>query len=135
MAAVDLAQLSREDMIVGALSAFLIIDLLFLPWHDYIVLTTSATSAPSAAWGVLALLADIALLSDLALDRFGTSQLPAIRGSQAATRAALAATTLFFMAIKFLADTTNLGAGCWLGLIAVVALFVFCARDAAASAR
>ena len=131
----DLAKLSREDLIIGALSVFLIIDLLVLPWYSVnvgVTITTTATSAPYAVWGILALLADIAFLSDLLADRFSTSQFPAIGGSQAATRAALAATTLFFIAIKFLAETTSLGAGCWLALIAAIALFVLCIRQTAA---
>jgi hypothetical protein len=68
----------------------------------------------------------------LALDRFGAAQLPAIGGSRASTRTALAGGTLAFMVIKFLAHTSNLGLGCWLGLVAGVALVVLCVREAAA---
>jgi hypothetical protein len=132
--AVDLAKLSREDLIVGGLAVFLVIDLLFLPWYSVsafgITATISATSAPYAIWGILAFLVDVAFLSDLALDRFGTTQLPALGGSQARTRAALAGGTLFFMIVKFLLETTSLGAGCWLGLLAAIALVVLCAREA-----
>jgi hypothetical protein len=132
--AVDLAKLSREDLIVAGLAAFLLIDLLFLPWYSVslggITLTASATSAPYAIWGILAFLVDVAFLSDLALDRFGTTQLPALGGSQARTRAALAGATLFFMVVKLIAQTNLLGAGCWLGLLAAIALVVLCVREA-----
>jgi hypothetical protein len=123
-------------MIVGGLGVFLVIDLLFLPWYSVsafgVSVTASATSSPYSIWGVLALLLTVAFISDLALDRFGAAQLPAIGGSRASTRTALAGGTLAFMVIKFLAHTSNLGLGCWLGLVAGVALVVLCVREAAA---
>src|ERR1700676_5301344 len=66
----DLAKLSREDMIVGGLGIFLIIDLLFLPWYSInflgVSLTITATSSPYSIEGVLALAVDIAFVLDLA---------------------------------------------------------------------
>jgi hypothetical protein len=130
---VDLAKLSRDDLILGGLALFLVIDLLFLPWYSVsafgITVTISATSAPYAIWGILALLLDIAFLSDLLVERFGGAQLPAIGGSRARTRAALAGGTLFFLVIKFLSETSDVGVGCWLGLLAAIALVVLCARE------
>lgn len=131
----DLAKLSRDDMILGGLGLFLVIDLLFLPWYSVsifgITITASATSSPYSIWGVLALLVAIAFILDLVLDRFGTAQLPAIGGSRARTRTALAGGTLGFMVIKFIAHTSDLGVGCWLGLIAAIALVVLCVRETA----
>ena len=132
----DLAKLSRDDMIAGGLGLFLVIDLLFLPWYSVsafgVSVTDSATSAPYSIWGVIALLLAIAFTADLAFERFGAAQLPMIGTSRATTRTALAGGTLAFMAIKFLAHTSNLGLGCWLGLVAGVALVVLCVREAAA---
>jgi hypothetical protein len=128
---VDLGKLSRDDMIVGGLGLFLVLDLVALPWYSVPGIAVSATMAPYAIWGVLALLVDIAFLSDLALDRFAKSQLPALGGSQARTRAALAGGTLFFMIIKFVLDTSDVGAGAWLGLLAAIAVVVLCAREVA----
>jgi len=132
----DLAKLSRDDMIVGGLGIFLVIDLLFLPWYSVsafgVSVTASATSSPYSIWGVLALLLVIAFLSDLAFDRFGAAQLPMIGGSRAKTRTALAAGTLAFLVIKFLAHTSNLGIACWLGLAAGIAIVVLCVRETAA---
>ena len=93
--------------------------------------TITATTAPHAIWGVLAVLAATALISDLALDRFGSTRLPAIGGDQARTRTALAAGTLAFMVIKFLVDTSSPGVGRWLGLVAAIALVVLCVRETA----
>jgi len=128
---VDLAKLSRDDMIVGGLGIFLLIDLLFLPWYSVDVFTASATSAPYSIWGVLALLVAIAFVADLALERFGQNTLPVIGSSRATTRTALAGGTLAFMVIKFIAHTSNLGLGCWLGLVAAIALVVLCVRQPA----
>ena len=125
----DLAKLSRDDMIVGGLGLFLAIDLLFLPWYSVFGFTASATSSPYSIWGVLALVVDVAFIADLALDRFGNAQLPMIGGSRARTRAALAGGTLLFVAIKFLAHTSDLGFGCWLAVVAAIALVVLCVRD------
>jgi hypothetical protein len=131
--AVDLAKLSREDLTVGGLAIFLVIDLLFLPWYSVtlfgLTASLSATSAPYAIWGVLAALGAVAFIFDLALDRFGGVQLPVIGSSRATTRAALAGATLGFMVIKFVAETSDLGVGCWLGFVAAIALLVLCVRQ------
>jgi hypothetical protein len=132
---VDLAKLSREDMILSGLALFLIIDLVFLPWYSVdvlgLTLTLTATSAPYAIWGVLAALAALAFIIDLALERFGGVQLPEIGGSRATTRAALAGATLACMVVKFLLETSDLGFGCYLGAAAAIALLVLSAREAA----
>lgn len=128
----NLAKLSRDDMIVGGLGLFLVIDLLFLPWYSVLGFTFTATSSPYAIWGVLALLVAIAFIADLAFERFGGAQLPAIGGTRASTRTALAGGTLAFMVIKFLAHTSDLGFGAWLGLLAAIVLVALCVREAAA---
>jgi hypothetical protein len=128
----DLAKLSREDMITGGLAIFLVIDLLFLPWYSVLGFTFSATSSPYSIWGVLALLSVIAYIADLALERFGGVEVPAIAGSRATTRTVLASATLGFMVIKFLAHTSNFGIGFWLGMIAAISLVVLCVRETTA---
>jgi hypothetical protein len=131
----DLARLSREDLITGGLALFLVIDLLFLPWYSVsvfgVTLTASATSSPYAIWGVLAALVDIAFIVDLATDRFGGPELPVIGSSRATTRTALAGGTLGLMVVKFVAHASDLGIGCWLGMAAAIALLVLCVREAA----
>jgi hypothetical protein len=129
---VDLAKLSREDLIVAGLGIFLVIDLLLLSWYSFNIegfpITASATSSPYSTWGVLALLVDLAFLADLALDRFSGAQLPTIGDNRATTRAVLAAGTLAFMVIKFAAYPHSLAIGCWLGFAAAIAMFVLCLR-------
>lgn len=128
----NLGRLSRDDMILAGLGVFLIIDLLFLPWYSVLGSTATATDAPYAIWGVLAVLTVIAFVADLALERFAAVQVPMIGGTRATTRRALAGGTLAFMAIKFLTETSYLGIGCWLGLVAAIALVVLCVRETAA---
>jgi hypothetical protein len=130
---VDLARLSREDIIVAGLALFLAIDLLFLPWYSVnvfgVTLTFSATSSPYAIWGVLALLAAVAFVVDLGIERFGRAQLPVIGSSRATTRTALAGGTLGILVIKLVAHASDLGIGCYLGLVGAVALVVLCVRE------
>jgi hypothetical protein len=52
-----------------------------------------------------------------------------IGATRATTRSALAGATLGFMAIKFVLETSLLGIGCWLGLLAAIALLVLCVRE------
>lgn len=131
----DLAKLSREDIFVVALALFLIVDLVFLPWYSAsafgFTVSVSATSAPYATWGVLAALADLALVVDLALERFGGAQLPMIGSSRATTRSALAGAALGFIVIKFVLETSDLSIGCWLGIPAAIGLLVLCVRETA----
>ncbi|HWF72525.1 MAG TPA: hypothetical protein VG186_04225 [Solirubrobacteraceae bacterium] len=54
-----------------------------------------------------------------------------IGASRATTRTALAGATLGLMVIKFVAHTSDLGVGCWLGLVAAIALVVLCVRETA----
>jgi len=123
---VDLAKLSPEDRVLGGSGLVLMIDLLFFPWHHESVslgsvsvsASQSATSAPDAAWGVLALLVVIAVVVDLALARFSpNTQLPTTPLGRGMTRAAAAGLALFLLLIKLIAQTHYLGLGAWLGLV------------------
>ena len=100
--------LSRDDWILGGITLALIITLLFLPWFSGhgsrpFTVTATATSSPDGWCGVLALLASIALLLDLGLDRVSPqTEVPSFNGSRAQTRLVLAYITAFFVALKFL---------------------------------
>ena len=77
----DLSKFSRDDWIIVGLAFLLAVDVLFLPWFDYTFgfgpftrsITLSATDTPDGWLGVLGLLAALALIADLALDRAGAS--------------------------------------------------------------
>jgi hypothetical protein len=98
---------SREDWIFGGVALLLVIDLLFLPWFSISVgpfsASTSGTGAPDGWLGVLAMLAALAVVVDLAVERLSPStSLPAIGGSRGTTRFVLSAAAAVFLALKFL---------------------------------
>ncbi|MFL5861319.1 MAG: hypothetical protein ACJ780_11125 [Solirubrobacteraceae bacterium] len=101
------SDLSRDDRILGGVALLLVIDLLFLPWFSIsfgpFSVTATGTDDPDGWMGLLAVLAAIALIADLAIERFspGTA-VPNIGGSRAHTRLVLACITAFFVLLKFL---------------------------------
>jgi hypothetical protein len=103
----------RDDWILGGLAVLLVIALVALPWFSFgggsisgFALPSydlSATDAPDGWLGILALVASLALIADLAVDRLSPqTQVPAIGGSREMTRFVLAAAATLFVALKFL---------------------------------
>ncbi len=129
-------RVKREDWIVGGLALLLVIVLLELPWHEVAGGTISgislpsisnrATGPPDGLFGVLAVLATLAILADLLFEHLSPdTQIPAIEGSRTLTRFALAGTAAGLLALKFILNLTeigNLGAGFWLGAVVAAAL-------------
>jgi hypothetical protein len=141
----DVSKFTREELILAGVALLLVVDLLLLPWFDISVgvgsfqvsATSSATGAPDGWLGVLAVLVLIALVADLALERLGNVELPAIGGSRAQTRLVLAAVAAGFVGLKFLFHIHFglFGFGFWAGIVLTTALVVVaaCARDAVGS--
>jgi hypothetical protein len=103
----------RDDWILAGLALLLVIALVALPWfsigggsvagYSYPGLDFSATSAPDGWLGILALIACVALIADLGVERLAPqTQVPAIGGSREMTRFILAAAAAGFVALKFL---------------------------------
>jgi hypothetical protein len=123
---------SRDDWILGGAALLLIIDLLFLPWFSIsvgpITVTATATSDPDGWLGILAVLAAIALIADLAIERLspGTA-LPNIGGSRTQTRFVLACVAAALVALKFLFNVhfNYFGFGFYLGIILTAAVVYF----------
>jgi hypothetical protein len=136
---VNLDNVSRDDWLIGGLAILLIIDLLALAWFSVgggsvagVTIPSfdfTATDAPDGWLGVLAVLALLALLIDLAIERFSPStQLPAIGGSRASTRAILAAAAAGFLLLKFLFHInhfSDLAIGFWIAVVLTAALLYF----------
>jgi hypothetical protein len=127
---------SRDDWILGGVGLLLVIDLLFLPWFSIsfgpISVTSTATGAPDGWLGVLAVLAAIAVVADLAIERLSPrTQLPAIGGSRSQTRFILACVAAGFVVLKFLFHVhfSLFGFGFWLAVI-LTAGFVYLAIQA-----
>jgi hypothetical protein len=129
---VNLNDVSRDDWILGGVALLLVIDLLFLPWFSISVgpfsASTTATGDPDGWLGILAVLAAIALIVDLAIERFspGTA-LPNIRGSRTETRLVLAALAALFVGLKFLFHIhfSYFDYGFYLAVVLTVALVYF----------
>jgi hypothetical protein len=125
--------LSRNDWIVGGLALLLVIDLLFLPFYSVSVhgfgysasYTSSATSSPDGWTGILAMLAAVAVLADLLIERLAPqTTLPNLGGSRTVTRLWLAIVAAAFIALKFVLHLhfSWFGFGFYLGVVVCAAL-------------
>lgn len=127
--------IKRDDWLLAGVALLLIIDLLALPWFDVsfgpISITSTATGAPDGWLGVLAVIAAIALIADLAIERLSPqTHLPAMAGSRAATRLGLAGLTALFVALKFLFHIhfSLFGFGFWAAVVLTVGLVMLALR-------
>jgi hypothetical protein len=98
---------TRDEWIFAGVGLLLVIDLLFLPWFSITAgpfsASLTASDAPDGWLCVLAVLATIAAIADLGVERFlPTATLPAIRGSRSETRLVLAGLAGLLIVLKFL---------------------------------
>lgn len=128
--------MSRDDWILGGVGLLLVIDLLFLPWFSLAYGPYSAdftaAGAPDGWLGVLAVLAALAVIVDLAVERLSPqTTVPAIGGSRTMTRFVLACVAAGFVALKFLFHIhfSLFGFGFWAAVV-LAAAFVFLAMRA-----
>ena len=138
----DPSKFLREELILAGVTVLLALDLLFLPWFEVSVgigtLTLSASSTatgdPDGWLGVIGVLACLALVADLALERLSNAQLPVLGGTRAATRLALAITAAAAVGLKFLFHIhfDLFGIGFWGAVVLSAALVAVAvrARDA-----
>jgi hypothetical protein len=140
----NLQKAIRDGWLAAALAFLLVIDLSTLPWFSYVATlhvgtasvslggSLSATDAPDPWLGVLAVIAAVLVIGDVAVSRLSPeTPLPAIE-SRELTRLVLACVAGGFMAIKFLlhlGSVGNLGVGFWFGA-ALAAALVVVTRDA-----
>lgn len=124
---------SRDDWIIGGLALLLVIDLLFLPWFSItagigafsVTVTSTATGAPDGWLGVLAVIAALALIGDLGIERFSPqTSLPTIGGSRVQTRLVLTGITALFVVLKFLFHIhfSLFGFGFWAAVVLTAGL-------------
>jgi hypothetical protein len=129
----NMENVSRDDWIVGGLALLLIIDLLFLPWFSIsagigafsVNVSSTATGAPDGWLGVLAVIAALALIADLGIERLSPqTTLPTIGGSRAQTRLVLTGITALFVILKFLFHIhfSLFGFGFWAAVVLTAAL-------------
>jgi hypothetical protein len=133
---VNLENVTRDEWIVGGLALLLAICLLFLPWFDISVgvgpfsvsATFSATSTPDGWLGILGMIAALAVLADLAVEKLSPqTQVPTIGGSRTNTRFILACIAAGFVALKFLFHIhfSLFGWGFYVSVIVTAALVYF----------
>jgi hypothetical protein len=132
----NLDAIRRDDWALGGIALLLVIDLLFLPWFDVsfgpISVTSTASGAPDGWLGVFAVLAAVALIGDLAVERLSPqTRVPTIGGSRTTTRLALAGIAGLFVALKFLFHIhfSLFGLGFW-GAVVLTAVLVLLAAKA-----
>jgi len=133
---VNLENVTRDDWVVGGLGLVLAIFLLILPWFDVsygpFSTTFTATDDPDGWLGILAVIAALAVVADLAIERVSPhTRLPAIGESRTNTRFILAVVAAGFVALKFLFHIhfDLFGWGFYLNVIVTVAL-VYVAYEA-----
>ncbi len=135
----DLQKVSRDDWMVGGVGLLLALDLLAFPWFSWgvgygsfhVSADFSATGAPDGWLGVLALLATVALIADLGVERLSPgTRVPTIGGTRPSTRFALAGAASVLMAVKFLLNIhfSYFGWGFYLGVILLAALLALTSR-------
>lgn len=132
----NVENVSRDDWIFGGVGLLLVIDLLFLPWYSISVgpftATSTATGAPDGWLGVLAVLAAVAVIVDLAIERLSPrTRVPAIANSRTHTRFLGACVAAAFVVLKFLFHIhfSLFGFGFWAAVV-ITAAFVYLATRA-----
>jgi hypothetical protein len=103
----NLESVRRDDWILAGVAIVLVIALLAFPWFNFglggpFSVDLSATDGPDGWAGILAMIAILALIADLAVERLSpTTALPAIGESRTMTRFVLAVVAAFFIFLKF----------------------------------
>lgn len=113
----DIGRITLGDKLTAGAGLLLLVDLLFLPWHQVFSFSLTATEAPGGWWGTLAVLLTLAILVVIGLRRltsvtFETLPLPIGRANLAANVAVLAV-----LVLKLVLDLDYLGFGAFLGLL------------------
>ena len=132
----SLDNVKRDDYILAGVALLLVVDLLFLPWFDVSVgpisITSTATGAPDGWLGVIAVLAALALIADLGIERLlPQTRIPALAGTRTTTRFALAVICALCVALKFLLHVhfSLFGFGFWAAVVLTAGLVVLAVRD------
>ena len=117
----DLSKLTLGEKIIAGAGIALVIDLLFLPWHqvDFGVLkiSRSGIESPNAIWGVLAMLVAAAVVAVVIVRRLTSADVPELPVplEQALFIAGVVVAAL--LGLKLLLETDALGFGAFLGVL------------------
>jgi hypothetical protein len=126
---------SREDWILAGLALLLAIDLLFLPWFSIsfgpFTFTTTATGSLDGWTAILAVLACLLIIIDIAVEKLSPSTVvPTLGGGREHTRFVLAAVAAGFVALKFVLHIhfSDFASGFYAGIVLAVLLVVAARR-------
>ena len=139
-----LERLSREDWVIIGVAVLLVLDLLVLPWFSFGATITvgsttlaiggsaSGVDAPDAWLGVLALMATMFLVADLATERLSpATRLPTVASDRITGRYWLACAAAALLAFKFVLHLGRFGElalGFWTAVLLVAGLVVLTRR-------
>ena len=123
----DLSRLSQGERIVLVAGVLLIIDLLFLPWHDIDIggaagalgvdTTRGGVQSPNGFYGIVALILTLVMVGQIVADKLTGATLPSlpVPWSQVHMIAGIAVAVM--LVIKLIAETEFLGFGAYLGVV------------------
>jgi hypothetical protein len=134
---VNFNDFKRDDWIVAGVALLLLIDLLFLPWFSFsfgpLTFTTTATGSLDGWTAILAVLACLLIIIDIAVERLSPSTtVPTIGSGRTHTRFVLAAIAAGFVALKFVLHIhfSFFAFGFYAGVVLAIALVVVARRAA-----
>jgi len=117
----DLSKLTLGEKIIGGAGVLLVLDLLLFPWHTIdlgiVSVSRSGIESPNGFWGILAMLAALAMVAVVVATRFSSAKVPdlPIPLGQAMFFAGIAVAALLL--IKLISETSFLGFGAFLGIL------------------
>ena len=103
----NLENVRRDDWILAAVAIVLVIDLFAFPWFNFglggpFSVDLSGTDGPDGWAAILAIIALLALVVDLGMERMAPeATVPAVGGSRTMTRFVLAIVAAAFIVLKF----------------------------------
>ena len=126
-------RLRQDDLVLALVAIILVVDLLAFPWLNLGSFGPYSADLAAADWpdgwtAILAVIASLALIVDLGLERLAPEvAVPAVGGSRTMSRFVLAIVAAAFVALKFLLGIhfTYFGWGFYLGAVLTVALVYF----------
>lgn len=118
----DLNKLTMGDKIVAGTGIFLVISLLFLPWHNIdfgfgASFSRTGVQSPNAFFGWLALLLAIALVGSIVAEKLMGTSLPDLPVPWSDARFFGALAVLGLLVLKLVFEFDWLGFGAWLSLL------------------
>lgn len=122
----DFSKLTKGDKVVLGAGLLLIIDLLFFPWHHISLgpfsVNRTGVQSPNSGYGVLALLLAIVMVAQVAVARFTSAKMPELPVPWAQVHLIAGVVTFALLLLKLVVETSSLGFGAFLGLLAAAAL-------------